>query len=133
MKMNKKVLGARSILLAGVASLGLAVLPVVAQAEIELTGNIGFASNYVWRGVTQTNDQAAISGGIDFGHGSGFYAGTWISNTDFDATGADKASVEVDVYLGVSREVGDFSYDVGLISYAFPQDGTTPGDIDVEE
>jgi len=130
MIMKKNKTRAQSILLTGAVSLVLGVLPIVAQAEF--AGNIGLASNYVWRGVTQTNDQAAISGGLDYGHDIGFYAGCWVSNTDFDTTGATPASIEVDVYLGFSREVGDFSYDVGLISYGYPQD-TSTSDIDIEE
>jgi hypothetical protein len=48
------------------------------------SANIGAVSNYIWRGVTQTGDQAAIQGGLDVAHESGFYAGTWASNIDWD-------------------------------------------------
>ncbi len=44
------------------------------------TGNIGLVSNYVFRGLTQTNDKPAIQGGFDYSHASGFYAGTSLSN-----------------------------------------------------
>ncbi|MGB5832339.1 MAG: TorF family putative porin [Thiohalocapsa sp.] len=56
----------------------------MAQDPWAFSANIGAVSNYIWRGVTQTGDQAAIQGGLDVAHESGFYAGTWISNVDFD-------------------------------------------------
>jgi len=45
-----------------------------------LTANIGLVSDYVFRGLTQTNGKPAIQGGIDYAHSSGFYVGTWLSN-----------------------------------------------------
>ncbi|GAA6166995.1 TorF family putative porin [Sessilibacter corallicola] len=82
-------------------------------AMAEVSTNIGASSNYVFRGVTQTDNGAAISGGIDYEDESGFYAGTWLSNTDF-------GSNEIDLYLGYGGEAGDFGYSVGYIYYAYP-------------
>ena len=131
MRLTKKMFNMQSIALAGAMSMSLGVLPNVAQAE--LTGNIGLASNYIWRGKTQTNEQAAISGGIDYGHDSGFYLGGWISNTDFDATGASAATAETDLYIGFAKDIGDdFGFDVGFISYMYEQDQSSPS-IDFEE
>lgn len=81
-----------------------------------LSANVGVTSNYVWRGVSQTNDQAAISGGIDYAAESGFYVGTWASNVDF----GDDTSAEVDFYAGYGFEAGDIAFDVGYIFYGFP-------------
>lgn len=91
------------------------------SATAELSANIGATSNYIWRGVTQTMNGAAVSGGVDYSHESGIYAGTWISNVDF---GLDEGSgTEVDFYAGYYGEVGDFSYDIGLSSYTYPSAG----------
>ncbi len=49
----------------------------LAQDPWSFSANIGVVSNYMWRGVTQTGDQAAVQGGLDVAHESGFYAGTW--------------------------------------------------------
>jgi hypothetical protein len=49
-----------------------------------VSANIGAVSNYIWRGASQTGDGPAIQGGIDVGHESGFYVGTWASNIDWD-------------------------------------------------
>ena len=46
-----------------------------------LTFNVGLYSAYMFRGVDYT-DGPAVQGGIDWGHSSGFYLGTWFSNLD---------------------------------------------------
>ena len=95
-----------------------ALMGISAVAQAEFSGNIGVTSNYSWRGATQTRDSAAISGGLDYAHESGFYVGTWASNVEFDNT--DGAQYEVDFYGGYAGEVSDFGYDVGVIYYAYP-------------
>lgn len=82
----------------------------------QVTANASASSNYYWRGITQTNDSTAVSGGIDYNNTSGFYAGTWISNIDFDS----EASYELDFYAGFSQELKSFSYDLGYIYYSYP-------------
>lgn len=85
-------------------------------ALAEVTGNIGVTSNYIWRGVTQTNDGPAISGGIDYAHASGLYAGTWASNASWTVP----VSYELDAYVGYAGEMGAIGYDVGYIAYMYP-------------
>ena len=53
----------------------------------EVSSNFTFSSNYFWRGMTQTMDSPAYSGGFDYSHESGFYAGTWGSNVSFGGAG----------------------------------------------
>lgn len=86
-------------------------------ALAELSGNAAITSNYIWRGVTQTTDQSAGQGGIDYGHESGLYAGTWVSNVNF---GNSDDGYEMDVYAGFAGEAGDLGYDIGVISYQYP-------------
>ncbi len=102
-------------------TLGAAVAAVLASgaASADLTGNIGVASNYIWRGYTQSNDQAAVSGGLDYSHDSGFYAGTWVSNVDFSG-GAGAGEYELDFYAGYGGEAGGFGYDLGVATYQYP-------------
>lgn len=98
--------------------LAASLAPVMGFAE--LTGNVGASNNYVWRGVTQTNDAPAISGGVDYGHESGFYAGTWLGNVDFaDAPDESLPEYEQDYYLGFSGGE-DVTWDVGYILYDYP-------------
>lgn len=103
-------------------------LVVSTQASAELEANIAAANNYIWRGVTQTNDQAAISGGLDYSS-SGFYLGGWASNVDFGNDTANDTGYELDLYGGYGGEAGNFGYDVGYIYYAYP----TQSNIDFSE
>ncbi|GGA63793.1 hypothetical protein GCM10011369_01470 [Neiella marina] len=101
-----------------------ATLSAPAIAVEGLSANIGLTSNYLWRGVTQTDDGAAVQGGIDYAHASGVYVGTWASNVDF----GDDASYELDFYAGYAGEVGDFAYDIGYIYYAYPDSSEVDSD-----
>lgn len=95
----------------------------VALAESSLTANVGVTSNYIWRGVTQTSDISAVSGGIDYAHASGAYVGTWVSNLD-------GGQFEQDLYVGYGFEVGTVGLDVGYIKYMYPVDATVQADFD---
>ena len=93
-----------------------AVASVLASgvATADLSANAGIFSNYIWRGVSQTGDDAAGQGGIDWGHKSGLYAGTWVS------TLGNGNGYEADLYAGFGGEVGSLGYDLGLVTYQFP-------------
>ena len=103
------------------------------------TGNFGLYSQYIFRGLTQTNTNPAVQGGFDYTHASGFYAGTWLSNiswlTDSPAvSGYTSAPLEWDFYGGYRGTFGksDFGYDVGLLQYYYPgthSDITAPGSV----
>lgn len=82
-----------------------------------VSGNIDFASEYVFRGLPSSGNSAAVSGGLDWNYNS-VYAGTWMSNVGSDDTGN-----EVDVYAGLT--VGDF--DFGAIAYLYPADVDSDG------
>lgn len=91
----------------------------VVLAESSLTANVGVASNYIWRGTTQTNDASAVSGGIDYSNASGFYAGTWVSNVTWTNTNG----YEQDIYAGYAFDAGPVGLDVGYITYLYPVNG----------
>ena len=115
--------------------LATALLAGAGVAQAELSANIATVSNYYFRGLSQTDDKAAIQGGIDYSHESGLYAGTWMSNIDFGG----KENAEIDLYAGFGSDYGlfgtDFNYDVGTIYYWYPGAGGEQqgGDIDYAE
>ena len=92
-----------------------------------LTGNIALTSDYVFRGVSQSQNGPAIQGGFDYSHASGFYLGTWGSNVDWVSAGGYKtnSSMEIDLYGGYKGAMGDIGYDVGAITYYYPGDQVT--------
>jgi len=104
-----------SVLLA--ALLGLSA-PVLAADPAPFTGNITLASDYKFRGFTQTLYKPALQGGFDFTSKSGFYLGNWNSNVEQSLYNG--ASLEMDVYGGYKTTVGSISYDLGAIYYAYP-------------
>jgi len=86
-----------------------------ALAEGEFSGNVALTTDYVWRGVSQNNENPAIQGGFDYANGA-FYAGTWASIVDFGG-----ANMELDLYGGFAGETeGGLSWDVGVIGYIYP-------------
>lgn len=101
--------------------------PMVAQAAETsphtLTANVGLTSDYVFRGVSQTQGGPAVQGGFDYSHASGLYVGTWASNVEWVSTGyKDNNSLEIDLYGGYRGALGDFGYDLGVITYYYPGD-----------
>ena len=99
--------------------LGLLVsTPVLAEdSPIEFSANVGYFSDYIYRGGSQTADGAAIQGGFDMSHESGFYIGTWASNVDF----GNSANIEIDFYGGVGGDLPNgVSWDVGALYYWYP-------------
>lgn len=87
--------------------------------EFDVSMNVGLASDYIFRGISQTQGNGAIQGGLDVVHESGLYVGTWASNVDFgdDVDG----NVEFDYYVGFGNEITEnVSYDLGWIKYAYP-------------
>lgn len=123
----------RPILRHLVPALGLAALTAAAQAQTaapaapasphSFTGNFGLYSQYVFRGLTQTNEKPALQGGFDYAHSSGFYAGVWGSNISWisDAVPDASVSLELDTYLGFKKALSDdLTLDVGFLRYNYP-------------
>jgi uncharacterized protein (TIGR02001 family) len=88
-----------------------------------VTGNVGFISDYTFRGISQNYRQPAVQGGFDYAHADGLYAGTWASN--ISGNQYTNASMEWDVYGGYNGKVNDdVSYGLGL-NYAMYPGGKT--------
>lgn len=103
---------------AGVALAVMTTLAGTAIAEGEWSGNVALTSDYVWRGVSQSNEDLAISGGFDYTNDM-FYAGTWASNVDFGD--ASDTNIELDLYAGIASETASgLAWDVGVIYYGYP-------------
>lgn len=100
------------------------LLPGAASAEGlpgELSANVALTTNYVFRGITQTDDGPAIQGGFDYGQGI-FYMGAWGSSVDF----GDDTTMELDLYAGVSPTYNNVTFDFGVIYYAYPDSPELP-------
>lgn len=115
----------KSLVLAAMAIPGVAM----AADAPSVTGNVSLVSNYLYRGVSQTNDKAAIQGGFDYAHSSGFYAGAWASSISWlvDLGQYNSSSLELDTYAGFKGGIAeDVSYDVGFLRYNYPGEYLAP-------
>ncbi len=87
---------------------------------VGVSANVNLTSNYVWRGLTLTDDSPAVQGGMDLDY-KGLYAGVWASNLLLEGT---NASLETDVYAGYEGSIDNFSYDIGYIQYIIFNEST---------
>lgn len=82
----------------------------------EIAWNVAVGSDYVFRGVSQTEEDAAVSAGADLTLGT-FYAGAWASNVAFP--GDPDTNAEIDLYGGVRPEFAGFNWDFGVAGYFY--------------
>lgn len=110
----------RTLKIALAAAVGSLALAGAAHAEdvapFKLAFNIGANTDYVFRGISQTNEDPSVFGGLDATIGSIGYAGVWVSNVDF----GNSTDAEVDVYGGIKPTLGAVTFDIGGIYYAYP-------------
>uniref|UniRef100_B0T8W8 Uncharacterized protein n=1 Tax=Caulobacter sp. (strain K31) TaxID=366602 RepID=B0T8W8_CAUSK len=88
------------------------------DAGLKLSYNVGVASDYIFRGISNTNNKGQVFGGVDATYGIG-YAGVWASNVDF---GTENPDAEIDFYAGVKPTVSDVNLDLGVIYYSYSKD-----------
>lgn len=98
---------------------------VLGQEDSAVSANLAVTTDYVFRGYTQTGEDPAAQGGVDWTDPSGWHVGAWASQVDFGA--GDDASVEVDLYGGYAWETNGVSYGVGVIYYAYPDADSRSG------
>lgn len=85
-----------------------------AAAAQDVSFNVGVVSDYVYRGVSQTDESMAIQGGVDVSSGI-FYGGLWASNVDF----LDTTDAEIDAYVGLKPTAGAVTFDLAAIYYGY--------------
>jgi uncharacterized protein (TIGR02001 family) len=112
----------------------------IGSAQAQVTGNLTAATDYRFRGISQTQNSVALQGGIDYSHASGFYAGNWNSSiswigdqytnsggfTGRGGTGTSvSAPIEMDFYAGIKKELigAGFASDLGILQYYYPTSG----------
>ncbi len=108
-----------------IALLTISFPPLAAETDSEkknfgtFGGSLLMASDYMFRGISNSNLRPQVQGDFNWSHEGGLYAGVWASNTDF---GGDGNSMEIDPYIGFSRDIGEsnFNFDIGYWSYNYP-------------
>jgi len=105
--------------IAAAAALSLASFAATAQdAASPYSWNITGVSDYVFRGVSQTEEDPTLQAGFTYTSPVGLYAGVWGSGVDF---GPGDPSTEVDFLIGYGVDVSDnVNFDVLLNRYTYP-------------
>lgn len=114
----KKIIGLAMLASAAMGMAG------TANAEGTVSGNVALTTDYVWRGISQSGGDAAVSGGFDYTNGI-FYAGAWASSIT--------AGEELDLYAGVTPVTGPVTWNFGVIGYFYPGSDDSGGDLDFYE
>lgn len=105
-------------------TLCLLAVPAAAQdtappPPVTVTGNVAIVSDYRFRGVSQSDEEIALQGGVTIAHESGFYGGFWGSNLSGWGTFGG-ANLELDLIGGYKRPLAGGTIDVGLTWYMYP-------------
>lgn len=109
------------------AVLALAVVPMMTLAqEAEpvppapdrpLSWTLAATSDYVFRGVSQTDEDPALQASITYTTPVGLYAGIWASTVDFGSAGPD---MEYDTFVGYNFDISpSVNLDVMLNRYNY--------------
>lgn len=120
-KIAVAIAGATTMGMSGFAASETVPSPI-GDFDVSMTATL--ASDYIWRGQSQTAGKAAIQGSLDVAHESGLYAGIWASNVDDFAFPGNNggADVEFDYYVGYGGSItDDISYDLSVFKYDYPE------------
>jgi uncharacterized protein (TIGR02001 family) len=131
-RMTTKLAG---LLLAGSTALAAGAAQAQDAPKFTFSPNVGFTTDYIFRGVSQTARKPTGQGGFDVGYGI-FYAGLWASGLRLGEldNGRTWANIEVDLYAGIKPVLGPFTFDLGVIYYAYPGSRTgTLGGVPMED
>jgi uncharacterized protein (TIGR02001 family) len=83
----------------------------------DFSATVAFTTDYLFRGISQTDEDVALQPTLDWNHESGVYLGMWGSNVDFKD---GSSQLELDVYGGYASEHEGVSYDVVIVGYLYP-------------
>jgi len=98
------------------APIASALLLCSTAVQADWSGTVTLASDYMFNGVSQTNNDPALQGSVDYVADNGIYAGVWTSNVDYGAS-ADR---EIDPYVGQYIQFTDtWGVDYGIAYYTY--------------
>lgn len=110
----KNIASITTLTLVAAASMADAAPAAAPASAWTQSGNVALTSNYIWRGVSQTNNSLALQGSFDVAHTSGLSAGVFASSVS-----KGSASTEVDLYANYGFKVSGVDLSVGYIAYSY--------------
>jgi len=129
--MNAFKIAALTLTLAATASVAQAA-DIITIPDVTVSGSAAVTTDYMFRGVSQTGNDAAVQASMTFGHKSGAYASVWGSSVN---GGINKDGSEIDVALGYVTPLAltatlQPKLDVGVVRYVYSGSGA---DVDFNE
>lgn len=88
--------------------------------NFSLNGSGALGTNYIWRGVSQTNDLPTTQAEVKVSSNTGLYLGTWASNVKFLDAQRRTATVELNVFGGYAAKYRDFKYFAEALHFQYP-------------
>ena len=90
--------------------------------DSSLSTYLTMSTDFAHRGISQTDESAALQLGVDYQHQSGFFIGAWVSNVEYvtEASRTDPRDIELDYYVGYSWQMSDWSLAATLVRYTYP-------------
>ena len=110
----KNIASITTLTLVAAASMADAAPAAAPASAWSQSANLAFTSDYIWRGLSQSNSHTAVQGGFDVAHTSGLSAGVWASNVY-----NTEATLEVDLYANYGFKVAGIDASVGYIAYVY--------------
>jgi uncharacterized protein (TIGR02001 family) len=102
---------------AAILSSGLLCVSPLQAETVNSTGSVLLISDYLYRGISQTDEGPALQGSLTLATEAGWYASAWGSNIKFG-----QGSMELDISAGRSFAVApDWTVDLGLMQYRYPK------------
>ena len=109
----------KKLLLSAACVAAFGVTPAMAESAWGISGSFGVVSDYLFRGISQTQGDAALQASATLTHDSGVYFTVWGSNVDF--AGDNDTDFEVDFTLGYAGSIDEATtYDVNVSYYTYP-------------
>lgn len=92
-----------------------------ATPEFELTGFLKGTNNFMYRGLSLSDNSAAIQGQVTVQHKDGIYATLWGSNTKLQANDGSGSGLEGNFLFGYTNNITeDLSFDIGFLRTFYP-------------
>ncbi|MFA5951957.1 MAG: TorF family putative porin [Hyphomicrobium sp.] len=127
MKLSNALLGGL-----GIATLAIGALsgPAAADDKFAYTWTVTGASDYIFRGLSYTQNDPTVNSYLEFTYNTGgilgtAYLGFWTSNINTADNGL--GPWEQDVYLGIRPVTGPINWDIAALWYIYGNKGEDPG------
>lgn len=105
--------------------------PAAPASDFTITGSVAIASQYRFRGISQSDQKPVVQGSLTVSHKSGFYVSTWASSASAGNSAVNIGGTEIDVYGGYTAPIAKtgITFDGGLYGYLYPGSAAVAGGI----